>query len=188
MNSSLQFMIMFLCFLTAGALFWEGQRPEAEPAIASTSEEEFIPAQLASLPLLRLSASLSTRLVVDLSDREVHFYEFDKLVTSYPVAIGKDGWETPTGTFLVKEMRKEPAWYQPITGEVIPPGPDNPLGSRWIGFWSDGEDVHQIGFHGSNQESSIGEAVSHGCVRMRNGDIEKMYEQVREGTVVVVRE
>ncbi len=178
---------MFLCFLTAGALFWEGKRPKIEPAIAASSEQEFIPAKLTSSSLLQLSASLSSSLVVDLSDRTVSFYEFDKLVTSYPVAIGKDGWETPTGTFSVKDMNSHPAWYQPITGEVIPPGPDNPLGSRWIGFWSDGGDVHQIGFHGSNQEGSIGEAASHGCLRMRNDDIEKMYEQVSEGTIVIVR-
>ncbi len=187
MTNSVQFSIMFLCFMTAGALFWEGKRPKTERAIAATSEQEFTPAELTSSPLLRLSASLSSRLVVDLSDREVSLYEFDELVTSYPVAVGKDGWETPTGTFLVKDMNDHPAWYQPITGEVIPPGPDNPLGSRWIGFWSDGDDVHQIGFHGSNQEGSIGEAVSHGCLRMRNLDIEQMYEQVSEGTVVIVR-
>ncbi|MEL7333315.1 MAG: L,D-transpeptidase, partial [Cyanobacteria bacterium J06560_2] len=70
------------------------------------------------------------------------------------------------------------------TKEEIPPGPDNPLGDRWIGFWSNGE--AQIGFHGTNQEELIGEAVSHGCVRMRNRDIKKLYELVEIGTPVEV--
>ncbi|WP_448572469.1 L,D-transpeptidase, partial [Trichothermofontia sp.] len=67
---------------------------------------------------------------------------------------------------------------------VIPPGPDNPLGPRWIGFWTDGKNF--IGFHGTPNESLIGQAVSHGCVRMRNQDIQALYAQVEMGTPVVV--
>lgn len=133
----------------------------------------------------KVGASLS-HLVVDLSDRLVYVYHDDRLQASYPVAVGQLGWETPTGSFQVLQMNQNPAWRQPITGEVIPSGANhNPLGDRWIGFWSDGR--HQIGFHGTNEEHLIGQAVSHGCLRMRNQDIRMLYEQVAKGTLVLVR-
>ena len=129
--------------------------------------------------------ALQTRLLVDLSDRTVSLYRRSKLVADYPIAIGQKGWETPTGSFTIEEMHTDPEWEHPITGEIIPPGSDNPLGSRWIGFWTDG--VNQIGFHGTNQAEQIGLAVSHGCLRMHNSDIEAIYDQIEVGTAVVVQ-
>lgn len=125
-------------------------------------------------------------LILDLSDRllELRVPNEDPIV--YEVAVGQDNWQTPTGKFKVMSKRENPAWQHPITKEAIAPGPDNPLGSRWIAFWSDGQ--AQIGFHGTNQEDLIGEAVSHGCVRMRNEDIEALYEKVEVGVVVTVKE
>ncbi len=125
-------------------------------------------------------------LVVDLSDRRVYLYQGKKLKTSYPLAVGQEGWETPTGSFEVIEMQKDPKWLHPITKEVVLPGANNPLGKRWIGFWSDGK-TH-LGFHGTNQEDLIGQAVSHGCLRMRNKDVIALYDQVSEGTPVKVRQ
>jgi L,D-transpeptidase ErfK/SrfK len=125
------------------------------------------------------------QLVVDLSDRTVNLYQQDELVTQYPVAIGQTGWETPTGLFQVRNMNINPQWQHPITGEIVPPGTKNPLGSRWIGFWSDG--TNEIGFHGTNESNLIGLAVSHGCIRMLDGDIQQMYAQVRIGTPVAVQ-
>jgi len=125
-----------------------------------------------------------TRLVLRLGDRRVYVYRGDEAVASYPVAIGRSGWETPKGSYEVIQMTKDPAWRHPWEGYVIPPGPDNPLGSRWIGFWTDGKNF--IGFHGTPNESLIGQAVSHGCVRMRNQDIQALYAQVEMGTPVVV--
>ncbi|MFP4338763.1 MAG: L,D-transpeptidase, partial [Halothece sp.] len=89
------------------------------------------------------------------------------------------------GEFEVRQMVKNPAWQNPWTEEVIPPGEENPLGKRWIGFWTDG--INTIGFHGTPDESVMGEAVSHGCVRMRNEDISKMFEKVTVGTKVIVQ-
>lgn len=125
-----------------------------------------------------------TRLVLRLGDRRVYVYRGDEAVASYPVAIGRSGWETPRGSYEVIQMTKDPAWRHPWEGYVIPPGPDNPLGPRWIGFWTDGKNY--IGFHGTPNESLIGQAVSHGCVRMRNQDIQALYAQVELGTPVVV--
>lgn len=125
------------------------------------------------------------RLTVDLSDREVYVYRGDQLQTSYPISVGKAGWETPTGEYRVLQLRQYPVWRHPLTKEVVPPGPKNPLGSRWIGFWTDGE--YQIGFHGTNEPDKIGQAISHGCIRMYNDDIEALFTQVRIGAIVTVQ-
>lgn len=142
-------------------------------------------ASASSKPKPMTPAQAQTRLVVDLSDRKVSIYRSQKLQASYPVAIGQAGWETPTGTFEITQMQTNPVWQHPITDQLITAGPDSPLGLRWIGFWSDG--YNQIGFHGTNQEELIGQAVSHGCVRMRNEDIVALYQQVAEGTPVIVQ-
>jgi len=123
--------------------------------------------------------------VVDLSDRRVYVYRYDQVVASYPIAVGKKGWETPTGTFKVIHKEHHPIWKHPITGKIFEAGTDSPLGDRWIGFWSDGK--NEIGFHGTPNKDLIGGAVSHGCLRMRNPDVRMLYEQVDLGTPVSVR-
>lgn len=124
-------------------------------------------------------------LVLDLSERTVYVYEDDELLASYPVAIGRPGWETPTGEYHVMSMLEDPGWTHPLTGEVVPPGPKNPLGERWIAFWTDGHNY--IGFHGTPNRQSIGRAASHGCIRMFNEDVRELYEMVQVGTTVVVK-
>ncbi|MGL5058558.1 MAG: L,D-transpeptidase [Microcoleus sp.] len=124
------------------------------------------------------------RLVLRLRERRVYVYRQNKVQTSFPVAVGKNGWETPTGSFKVMQMIKDPVWEHPWTGELVPAGPDNPLGSRWIGFWTDGKNV--IGFHGTPNPESIGRAASHGCVRMFDKDAQALFEKVAVGTPVIV--
>lgn len=128
--------------------------------------------------------SQNINLVLKLRDRRVYVYQNNQLKNSYPVAIGKEGWETPIGSYEVIDMEPNPVWEHPWTGELILEGPNNPLGSRWIGFWTD--DVNFIGFHGTPKEELVGQAVSHGCVRMRNQDIIALYDQVSIGTSVKV--
>jgi len=127
-----------------------------------------------------------TKVVVDLSDHRTYVYVGNDVIASYPIAIGKKGWETPTGSFKVMHMRHFPVWRHPITGKVFEAGTNSPLGDRWIGFWSDGR--NEIGFHGTPDVDLLGTAVSHGCLRMRNSDVRLLYEQVGLGTTVVVRE
>jgi lipoprotein-anchoring transpeptidase ErfK/SrfK len=126
-----------------------------------------------------------TQVVVDLSDRRVYVYRYDEVIASYPIAVGKKGWETPTGDFQVMHMEHHPIWRHPITGAVFEAGSDSPLGDRWIGFWSDGR--NEIGFHGTPNTDLVGAAVSHGCLRMRNADVRMLYSQVNLGTTVLVR-
>lgn len=124
------------------------------------------------------------RLVLRLGERRVYVYRQNKVQASFRVAVGKGGWETPTGNFKITHMIKDPVWEHPWTGELIPAGADNPLGSRWIGFWTDGKNV--IGFHGTPNPESIGRAASHGCVRMFDKDAQALFEKVEVGTPVIV--
>jgi lipoprotein-anchoring transpeptidase ErfK/SrfK len=124
------------------------------------------------------------KLVIKLSERRVYLYQNETLLNSYPIAVGKDGWETPVGNHQVIQKIVQPTWQHPFTGEVVPPGPDNPLGERWIGFWTDGKNY--IGFHGTPDEHTVGTAASHGCIRMLNQDVLKLFEQVAIGTPVSV--
>lgn len=125
------------------------------------------------------------RLVLKLKQRKLYVYQGESLLNTYPVAVGKAKWETPTGNFKVIDMIENPGWTNFKTGKQIPPGPNNPLGERWIAFWTDGNDY--IGFHGTPDRSSVGEAISHGCVRMYNEHVKELYELVNIGTVVIVQ-
>ena len=137
--------------------------------------DKFLPARDAFAPL---------RLVIKLSERRVYIYQKEQIKTSFPVAIGRSGWETPTGQYSVIQMQHNPVWQHPFTGELVPPGRDNPLGARWIGFWTDG--TNYIGFHGTPNEESVGQPASHGCVRMYNRDVIQLFEMVQMGTTVEV--
>ncbi|MBW4656058.1 MAG: L,D-transpeptidase family protein [Kaiparowitsia implicata GSE-PSE-MK54-09C] len=150
--------------------------PVDPPAGLAPSETDLLPETVEQLVQLRLS----------LSDRKVYVYRGDVVEASFPVAVGRPGWETPTGEFEVFSQISQPGWTNPFTDEVMPPGPENPLGDRWIGFWSDGNNV--IGFHGTPNRDSVGRAASHGCVRMYNEDIRQLFDMVDLGTLVIVEE
>ncbi|MBE7382892.1 MAG: L,D-transpeptidase [Leptolyngbya sp. SIO1E4] len=129
-------------------------------------------------------ARLPVRLVIRLSDRRVYVYRGDDVEVSFPIAVGRTGWETPTGEFQVFSMLENPGWTNPFTNEVMPPGPENPLGDRWIAFWTDG--TNQIGFHGTPERESIGQAASHGCIRLYNEHVRALYQLVDVGTTVTI--
>lgn len=139
-----------------------------------------LPAQAASSPIAQ-----PLRLEIQLSRRQLRLYQGETMLKSYPVAVGREGWQTPTGSFQVMQMIHQPAWKNPFTGAVTPGGsPGNPLGQHWIGFWTDG--TNWVGMHGTPNPESVGRAVSHGCVRMYNEDIEELFSLVSVGTPVVV--
>ncbi|BAU10822.1 ErfK/YbiS/YcfS/YnhG family protein [Leptolyngbya sp. NIES-3755] len=127
------------------------------------------------------------RLEVRLQQRRVYLLQGDRVKKIYPIAIGKPGWETPTGTFKVTEMQRNPAWVHPFTGEVVPPtDPEIPITEAAIVFTTSTKGGI-IGFHGTPNRDSIGTAASHGCVRMYNEHIREMYKLVALGTLVVVK-
>lgn len=171
-------------------------KPVAEPALADpifTAPPAAMPpdpatAQPEASTLLEDAESAVEQAVslrLDLSDRKVYVQRGDTVEASFPVAVGKPGWETPTGEFEVFSQITEPGWTSPFDGAVVPPGrSDGPLGARWIGFWTDGTD--EIGFHGTPNRESVGTAASHGCVRMYNEDIRQMFDMVSMGASVIV--
>lgn len=128
---------------------------------------------------------MATHLVLDTGKRRVYAYKDKEVLASYPVAVGKKGWETPKGNFKVIQMVINPVWKNPWNGKVSASGPNSPLGERWIGFWTNGKNT--IGFHGTPTVKSIGSAASHGCVRMFNKDVKALYEIVSHGTPVTVK-
>ncbi len=157
------------------------------PPTSLRLEGDPIPAKLPASELRKWpppAVEQPVELVLQLNERQLYVYRGDALVTTFPVAIGKTGWETPTGNFEVSYMLENPGWTNPFTGELMPPGPENPLGERWIAFWTDGR--NEIGFHGTPNRHSIGQAVSHGCVRLYNEHIRELYELVTPGTGVTV--
>lgn len=127
------------------------------------------------------------RLELSISQRKVTLFENSRALKSYPVAVGKAGWGTPIGDYAVKTKVVNPPWQSPFAGEsvVIPGGAaDNPLGTRWLGFWTNGK--NWIGFHGTPNRGSVGSAASHGCVRMYDEHIQELFELVSVGTPVKV--
>jgi L,D-transpeptidase ErfK/SrfK len=167
----------------------QAQVPSAE-GVAQTAYSRLVlepRLPIIELPPLRAdlpNPSSEVRLVLRLGERRVYVYRGNEVEVSYPVAVGREGWETPTGTFQVSDMVRNPGWTNPFTRELVPPGPTNPLGERWIAFWTDGKDY--IGFHGTPNRESVGRAVSHGCIRMLNEDVRQLYDMVAPGTQVIV--
>jgi len=118
--------------------------------------------------------------LVSIPDRKLAVIENGAVVKTYPVAVGKKSSPSPTGSFEIKVRLENPTYYKP--GTVIEPGPQNPLGTRWIGLSQKG-----YGIHGTNEPWSIGKAASHGCIRMAKADLEEIFKIVKVGDVVEIR-
>jgi len=122
----------------------------------------------------------STRIVVSIPDRKLALIEDGEVVKIFDTAVGAEVSPSPTGVFTVVTRIPNPTWYH--TGKVVGPGKNNPLGTRWMGLSLKG-----YGIHGTNVPRSIGRAASHGCIRMRNQDVEELFELVGVGAVVELR-
>lgn len=125
------------------------------------------------------------RLEVSRSAHRVTLYRGDRMIKSYPIAVGRAGWETPLGNFQVLQMTREPAWKHPLNENVFRAGdPKNELGHYCIAFWTNGDTW--IGFHGTPHPTTVGGSTSHGCIRMYDTDIAELFSAVRLGTTVTV--
>jgi lipoprotein-anchoring transpeptidase ErfK/SrfK len=126
-------------------------------------------------------------LTLDRASFQLRLWENLKLAKTYTVAVGQQGLETPAGTYTIDDKQVDPYWHVPdsawagdLAGEVIPPGPENPLQARWMGFYNG------AGIHGTSDIGSLGTAASHGCVRMSVPDVIELYDQVPLGTPIYV--
>jgi lipoprotein-anchoring transpeptidase ErfK/SrfK len=109
------------------------------------------------------------------------------LTKSYPVAVGQQGLETPAGLYHIEDKQVNPSWHVPnsswagsLAGQVIPPGPEDPIKARWLGIFAG------AGIHGTDETWSIGQPVSHGCVRMTIPDVIELYPKVPVGTPIYI--
>jgi lipoprotein-anchoring transpeptidase ErfK/SrfK len=117
---------------------------------------------------------------------ELRYYLGTRLVRTFGVATGQAVYPTPTGTFSIVDMQLNPWWIPPNSAwakgeKPIPPGPGNPLGTRWMGLSAPG-----VGIHGTPDDASIGYSASHGCIRMHIPDAEWLFHHVDLGTPVVI--
>jgi lipoprotein-anchoring transpeptidase ErfK/SrfK len=131
-----------------------------------------------SAPQQQAAAPAHTRMiVVSLEDRKLALVEDGQVKKVYTVAVGKPSTPSPEGTFTIKRRVMNPTYSH--DGRVVAPGPNNPVGTRWMGL-----SVHGYGIHGTNAPGSIGKAASHGCIRMGKADLEDLYAQVQVGDTV----
>ena len=123
--------------------------------------------------------SPARRIIVSVADCRLVLVESDRAIRIFRTAVGAPKSPSPLGTYQIINRISNPTYFAP--GKVIPPGPANPLGTRWLGLNLDG-----YGIHGTNQPQSIGRAASHGCIRLRNEDMEELFRLVRPGDQVEI--
>ena len=117
------------------------------------------------------------RIVVSIPDRKLAVLEAGHVVKVFETAVGAPYTPSPTGEFTIVQRIPDPTWY--TKGKIVPPGKSNPLGPRWLGLSKKG-----YGIHGTSNPASIGRNASHGCIRLRNRDIEELFEMVSVGDEV----
>ncbi|MGP4074337.1 L,D-transpeptidase [Halobacillus sp. K22] len=137
------------------------------------------------LPLLPPQISEDPVIIVNKATHELSVFEKGKEIFNTSAAIGRTTELTPEGQFHIKVKAKDPYYRK----KNIPGGtPENPLGTRWIGFDARGTDGRIYGIHGTNRPDSIGRSVSAGCIRLQNKDVEKLFDLISiESEVVIVK-
>jgi lipoprotein-anchoring transpeptidase ErfK/SrfK len=131
-------------------------------------------------------ATIGPVIVIQRGSNRLTLYNGMKVVRRFGVATGQAVYPTPLGKFDIVVKWQNPWWYPPNSpgaqGEKpVPPGPGNPLGTRWMGLSASG-----VGIHGTYQDGSIGYSLSHGCIRMHIPDAEWLFEHVDIGTIVFI--
>jgi lipoprotein-anchoring transpeptidase ErfK/SrfK len=156
-----------------------------EQALRTTARE---PVRLAfkRLEPTVTQANFGPVVVIRRDSKGLYLHEGSSLVRQMPIATGTARYPTPIGTFSIVDMQRHPWWYPPDSDwakdlKPVPPGPGNPLGTRWMGLSAWG-----VGIHGTPDAASVGYSASHGCIRMYVSDAEWLFQRVRIGTPVVI--
>lgn len=122
-------------------------------------------------------------LVLNVPERGIFFYRGGEFQRFVPVSVGTPpGAKTPLGQFKIIEKVVDPTWYPPAwakSRKPVPPGPENPLGTRWIGL-----SAPRVGIHGTNDPLNVGASVTHGCIRCYPDQVESLYNEVAVGMPV----
>lgn len=141
------------------------------------TEPQQNPPAIAANQQTQPASPVKRTIMVSLVDHRLALIENGKVVRIYRVAVGKPSTPSPAGTYTIANRVENPTYYH--HGKVIQPGPGNPVGNRWMGL-----SIRGYGIHGTNVPSSIGKAVSHGCVRLGKADIDDLFSRVRAGDTV----
>jgi L,D-transpeptidase ErfK/SrfK len=120
------------------------------------------------------AAHSARKIVVSIPDRKLAVMESGKVIRIFPAAVGAPKSPSPSGSFTIVQRLADPTWYS--KGKIVPPGKACPIGTRWLGL-----SVKGYGIHGTNNPSSIGHNASHGCIRLRNHDVEELFGMVSVG-------
>ena len=136
------------------------------------------------LPPTVTRTSFGPIVVVRRGSRRLYLYRNTTFVRRFRIAVGTSTYPTPLGRYEVVMKERHPTWNPPDSPWAaglgpVAPGPENPLGTRWIGTSAPG-----IGIHGTPEPWTVGTAASHGCIRMYMREVEWLYERVRIGTPV----
>jgi lipoprotein-anchoring transpeptidase ErfK/SrfK len=131
-------------------------------------------------------SSIGPIVVIKRGSNQLTLYNGPKVVRQFKVATGQNIYPTPLGRFQIVVKWKDPWWYPPASPwaqglKPVPPGPNNPLGTRWMGLSAPG-----VGIHGTDEPASIGYSLSHGCVRMLVPQAEWLFDHVNVGTPVYI--
>jgi lipoprotein-anchoring transpeptidase ErfK/SrfK len=132
-------------------------------------------------------ANFGPVIVVTRAANTLRLYDGTQLVRTFSVATGQSIYPTPAGIWHIMDKQRDPWWYPPTYDswakglKPVPPGPTNPLGTRWMGLNAPG-----VGIHGTDEPTSIGYSASHGCIRMHVPDAEWLFDHVTVGTPVVI--
>jgi lipoprotein-anchoring transpeptidase ErfK/SrfK len=135
----------------------------------------------------RTVAGFGPVIVVTRGQNTLRLFDGPRLVRTFRVATGQAVYPTPSGVWRIVTKQRDPWWYPPTYDDwakglkPVPPGPGNPLGTRWMGLNATG-----VGIHGTDAPASIGYSASHGCIRMQVPEAEWLFEHVDVGTPVVV--
>jgi len=168
------------------------QRTQKQQGKATRRAQRFLLAALtlvATVPSRQLAfaqtangaSDVAKRVVlISVPDRKLAVLEDGIVLAQFPVAVGASDSPSPTGEFQIVNRVSNPTYYH--AGSIIPTGKDNPVGTRWLGLSQKG-----YGIHGTNVPRSIGHAASHGCIRLRNRDMERLFGMLRVGDVVEIR-
>lgn len=136
-------------------------------------------------------APIRKGIVVNIAEMRLFVFSHDgsQPVATFPIGIGDQGTETPVGRFTVIEKIRNPAWHvpesirkeEPDLPAVVPPGPDNPMGSHALRLSN-----RTVLIHGTDRPWGIGTRNSHGCIRLHQEDIALLFGMVRRGTPVAI--
>ena len=152
----------------------------ADPNLIRAGRELILPTRMI------LPRAMDNGIVINIAECRLFFFREGVLRAVYPVTTGLPTWQTPLGSFTVTTKLKNPTWYTPpdlarrekVKREIVPPGPDNPLGDFWIGT-----SLEHTGIHSTNIPMTVGLALSHGCLRLYPEHVEALFKEVTIGEI-----